>query len=372
MTTQVKLQLTDTQASSLVSTLKIANTACNYISSIAWNTRTFGKFQLQKLVYREVRDRFPLTAQMVIRCIAKVTDAYKLDRNTKRTFKSLGSIAYDARILSWKLEQHKVSIWTVDGRQKIIFACYPRAFELLSGRRGESDLCLIDDKFYLLTSCEVVDPIPTDVTDFLGIDMGIKNIASDSDGNQYAGGQINGLRYRHARLRQRLQSKGTKSACRLLIKRRHKETRFAKQENHRISKELVGRAKDTGRGIAVEDLTGIRTRVTVHKAQRRQHSSWSFRDLRTKITYKAILAGVPVMFVDPRNTSRTCPLCGCINKHNRSNQSTFLCVSCGYFANADTNAAENIRRVAVNRPNVSMPLSGCSIRDKLPDLSGSS
>lgn len=356
LTAKVKLQPTDAQADGLQRTLAVANAACDHISDVAWNTRTFGKFQLQKLVYRGVRDNFALTAQVVIRCIAKVADAYKLDRQAKRTFKPTGSIAYDARILSWKLEQHEVSIWTVDGRQRIPFVCHPRALELLGGERGESDLGLIDGEFYLFTSCEVSEPTPADVTDFLGVDLGIVNIASDSDGNQYAGGKVNGLRQRHARLRQKLQSKGTKSARRLLKKRRRKESRFAKHENHRIAKELVARAKDTGRGIALEELTGIRQRVTVRKAQRRQQSSWSFNDLRQKIAYKAQLAGVIVVAVDPHNTSRTCPICGHIDKRNRPNQSTFSCVSCGHFANADTNAAENIRsRAVVNLPHVSTP-----------------
>jgi hypothetical protein len=60
------------------------------------------------------------------------------------------------------------------------------------------------------------------------------------------------------------------------------------------------------------------------------------------IEYKARLAGVRVQAVDPRNTSRLCPLCGCIDKANRKTQSEFLCVGCGYAANADINAARNI------------------------------
>lgn len=354
LTAKVKLQPADAQADSLKRTLEAANAACNYISGVAWDTRTFGKFQIQKIVYQDVRKAFDLTAQLVIRCIAKVTDAYKLDRETKRTFRPHGSIAFDSRILSWKLDQNEISIWTVDGRQKIAFVCHPRAKELLAGDRGESDLCLIDGNFYLFTSCEVDEPSPSDVDDFLGVDLGIKNIASDSDGNRYSGAHVNGLRKRYDRLRAKLQSKQTKSAKRLLKRRSRKEKRFAKDVNHKISKELVERAKDTGRGIALEDLKGIRQRVTVRKAQRRQHSSWSFYDLRTKIEYKALLHGVPFVLVDPRNTSRACAACGCIDKANRKNQSDFLCVSCGHSANADTNAATVIsRRAVVNQPHVS-------------------
>jgi IS605 OrfB family transposase len=148
-----------------------------------------------------------------------------------------------------------------------------------------------------------------------------------------------------------LQRKGTQAARRLLKKRRRKEKRMASQKNHEISKRIVEKAQRHSLGIALEELTGIRERTTVRKSQRRQQSSWAFHDLRQKIEYKARLAGVPVVLVDPRNTSRTCPACGCVDKANRPHQSTFLCVGCGYFAPADSNAAVNIgRRAAVNQP----------------------
>lgn len=353
LTAKVKLQSTEAQADSLKRTLEASNAACNRISEVAWDTRTFGKFAIQKIVYHDIKDEFGLNAQVVIRCISKVCDAYKLDKKTKRTFRHDGSIAFDSRILSWKIDASQVSIWTIDGREKIPFLAHDKAKELLSGARGESDLCLIDGDFYLFTSCEVDEPEPSDVDDFLGVDMGIKNIASDSDGNHYSSGQVNGLRKRHAKLRAKLQSKGTKSAKRLLKKRKRKERRFAKDVNHCISKGIVERAADTGRGIAVEDLTGIRERVMVRKAQRRQHHSWAFYDLRMKLAYKAQLHGVPLVLVDPRNTSKACNNCGCIDKRNRKTQADFLCVSCGHSANADTNAALNIRsRAIVNWPNV--------------------
>lgn len=357
LTAKVKLIPTEAQADCLKRTLETANSACDFISDIAWANRVFGKFQVQKLVYHEVKAVFDLTAQLIIRCIAKVTDAYKLDKRVKREFQPLGSIAFDSRILSWNLDKNTVSIWTVNGRIKhLSFVCHDRAKELLSGDRGESDLCLIDGEFYLFTSCEVNEPTPKDVDDFLGVDLGIKNIASDSDGKQYAGNKVNSLRKRHLKLRAKLQSKGTKSAKRLLKKRSRKEKRFAKDVNHQIAKQIVECAKDTGRGIALEDLTGIRERVTVRKAQRSQHYAWSFHDLRAKIEYKAQLHGVPLVLVDPRNTSKACNACGCIDSANRKNQATFMCVSCGHSANADTNAALNIRvrgRAAVNRPYVS-------------------
>jgi putative transposase len=308
---------------------------------------------------------------MVVRAIAKVADAYKLDKKSKRTFKSLGSIAYDDRLLRYY--ESEVSIWTVTGRERIPFACDERAEERLRFRRGESDLAYREGQWYLLATVDVDEPPTGTPEDWLGVDLGIKNIAADSDGHSYSGSRIEQLRHRYARIRTKLQAKQSKSAKRLLKKRRRKERRMARDINHRISKEIVRRAQDTGRDISLEDLKGIHGRIMVRKPQRRTMHSWSFAQLGQFVEYKAKLAGVPVLFVDPRNTSRTCPKCGSVDKRNRPNRDTFSCVSSSFAGEADTVAAENIRRAAVNQPNVVCDVSfAISHNYKLPALAGNS
>lgn len=121
--------------------------------------------------------------------------------------------------------------------------------------------------------------------------------------------------------------------------------------NHNLSKRIVAKAERTKRAIALEDLTHIRTRVRARRSQRATLHSWAFFQLRTFIAYKAALVGVPVHFVDPRNTSRTCPACGCIDKANRNTQASFVCTSCGLAGPADVIAAGNIsRRAPVSVP----------------------
>ena len=347
---QVKLQPSTEQRQALLQTLETVNNAANYISKHAWDTKTFRQFDLHHALYYNIRQTFKLTAQLVIRVLSKVTDSYKVDRKTMRVFRKHGGIAYDKRILSWKLAQQMVSIWTVGGRATIRFAAGVKQLQLLEYISGEADLIYRDGEFYLHQVCEMEEPPPGDVKEFLGVDLGIKNIAVDSDGQVFAGGQVNGLRKRHAKLRAKLQSKGTKAATRLLKKRSKKEQRFANHVNHCISKRIVGKAKDTGRGIALEDLKGIRGRVAVRKAERRQHSSWAFADLRAKIEYKARLSGIPVVAVDPRHTSQTCPACGSIDRLNRPSQSLFSCISCGFVGHSDTIAAGNIASRAACKP----------------------
>jgi putative transposase len=353
---QLKLQPTSQQADALRRTVETANAACDSISSVAWETRTFGKFALQKLCYQDVRETFGLSAQMVIRALAKVGDAYKLDKQTKRTFRPLASIAYDDRILSFALPASSISIWTVDGRQSIPFVCGERQRRMLATRQGESDLLYHRGAWYLLVTCEVQEPTPQDVDDVLGIDLGVTNIASDSDGTIHSSRQVNNVRYRHRRLRTKLQKLGTKAARRRLKQLAGQERRFARDVNHTISKRIVETAERTKRALSLEDLKGIRTRVRARRQQRAQLHSWSFAQLRSFIGYKARRTGIPVVLIDPRNTSRRCPWCGHTDKANRPNQSTFRCVSCGCAGHADTIAAENIRalgRAAVMQPHVS-------------------
>lgn len=371
ITVAVKLQPNSEQDPSLVATTERANAACNRISKVAWDAQVFGQYALHKLAYADVREVFGLTAQVVVRCISKVADAYKLDKRTQRVFRLHGAISYDDRILRWY--PGGVSIWTLNGRQRIPYVCDDRTRALLVNRQGESDLVYRDGMFFLYATVNVEEPPVGEPTEFLGVDMGIAQIATTSDGDAFAGAHLNSLRIRHNRLRKRLQRKGTKSAKRLLVKRRRKEARFAKNTNHVISKRIVRLAEGTGRGTAVEQLTGIRDRITAPRPRRRTLHSWSFADLRQKIEYKACMAGVRVVAVDPRNTSRQCACCGHVAKENRRSQSEFLCVSCGFVANADYNAAINIgRRAVVNPPYVGGEGVSLLATHKLPALAGGS
>jgi len=347
LSVQLKLLPTPEQADALTRTLAAANAACDYISQVAWETKTFRQFAVHKLVYQSVRETFGLAAQMAVRCIAKVADAYKLDKKVQRSFAPHGAIAYDDRILSFALPKSEVSLWTLDGRHAIPFVCGERQRQVLASRRGETDLVLVGSTWYLFAPYDIEAPEPIDVAGVLGIDLGVTNIATDSDGDIHSGTAMKNVRYRHRRLRQKLQRTGTHGSRRRLRKLAGQERRFAKHVNHCLSKEIVAKAKRTKRAIALEDLTHIRTRVRARRSQRATLHRWAFFQLRAFLVYKAALAGVPVHFVDPRNTSRTCPACGCIDKNNRKTQASFVCTSCGFAGPADVIAAGNISSRAV-------------------------
>jgi IS605 OrfB family transposase len=290
------------------------------------------------MCYLSIRETYKLSAQLAIRVIAKVGDAYKLDTTTLRTFRRHGSIAYDDRILSWALPGRKVSIWTLDGRLSIPFQTGERQLAFLAYQQGESDLVYRKGEWYLFATCDIPEPTEQEVDDVLGVDLGIVNLATDSDGKRSNGKHVERNRQWYDGRKRALQSVGTKSAKRRLRHLSGRQRRYQKDVNHGISKCLVAKAEHTKRAIGLEELTHIRKRARVTgPMQRARHSNWAFAQLRAFIAYKAKMAGVRVVVIDPAYTSQECH-------------------SCGHTAPAGYNAALNIReRAAVIQPMVSNP-----------------
>lgn len=366
---QVKLLPTLVQAAALAQTLRRCNETARMVAEMAWARGIFGRIALQKAVYAEVK-ACGLSAQPAIHVIRKVSDAYTTVRAQVRdgrrpeqsrpvSFRLDASQGFDDRCLSWQHDRRTVSIWTVRGRMKdVAFVGLPEHLGMLAAfRKGETDLVYRAGKWFLVATCEVSPAEVNKKPDgWLGVDLGIVNIATDSDGTVHAGKALNRYRRRQQRLRRRLQEKGTKSAKRLLRLRRRREKRAVAQVNHTIAKRIVAEAERTGRGVALEDLTGIRDRVRLRKPQRVTLHSWAFWQLGAFVAYKAGSVGVPVVFVDPWYTSQTCAECGHTEGRNRVSQSRFVCRSCGVVAHADWNAARNIADrgaacwAAVNQP----------------------
>jgi len=347
-------------ADALAATLRACNRAANRISQIAYRTGKVRRNELQKETYYALKADFNLGAQPAVRTIKKVCDAYatlrgniksgRLSGKARRKaeskpiqFREDAAQPYDDRILTWNLDQRTVSIWTIAGRIKNIpFVCSEEATKLLASRKGESDLVMRDGVFFLIATIEVDEPPGYEPDGWLGVDLGIVNIATTSDGQILAGRRLNRYRKRRRDLRRKLQAKKTKAAKRRLKAIRHREARHAANENHKIAKRIVHTAERTSRGIALEDLKGIRQRVTARKDQRARLHSWAFAQLAAFVEYKARRGGVPVVHVDPRNTSRQCSECWHTHRTNRVSQAWFACRSCGSVMHADHNASRNI------------------------------
>jgi putative transposase len=349
----IQLKPTPEQAALLKATLETCNRACNWIAGEGFKAGIIKQFALHKLCYYDAKKQFDLSAQMTVRSIAKVADAYKVGPKTKtRTFRPDSAQPYDHQIFRFK-KGDVVSIWLLGGRQAIPFVCGERQRALLKHRKGEVDLMLIRGKWYVACVCDIPDPADIKPNGVLGVDLGIVNLAFDSDGTCYSGSGIEEQRRIHSHRRANLQKNGSKSARRKLHKLKGKQARFQKNTNHVISKKIVQAAQRSQSSIALEDLTGIRDGVKARRRHRNKLHNWGFAQLRQFIAYKAKQLGIPLVFVNPRNTSRECPVCHAIDKANRPSQSVFSCISCGHSGIADYIAAQNIRaRAVINQPMV--------------------
>lgn len=120
---------------------------------------------------------------------------------------------------------------------KIRFGCSDQQHTILAAyRQGESDLVHRDGMWFLYATCDLPDTPTQEPDGWLGVDLGIANLATDSDGTRHCGKGMSRVRHRNQRLRAKLQAIGSKSAKRLLKARRRKETRFAADTNHTIAK----------------------------------------------------------------------------------------------------------------------------------------
>ncbi len=367
LTMQTQLLPTPEQVASLEATMRAFNAAADWLAGEAFARKTANKIALQKLYYTTLRERFDLSAQMAVRCIAQVCEAYKRDKTRRPRFRPFASVPYDQRLMSFK-GLDRVSLLTLSGRILVPFIMGRYQLERFTAAKGQCDLVRRKDgKWFLLVTVDLPGGTKTPATDFIGVDLGVANIATDSDGEQYSGAAIEACRIRNHDLRRSLQKAAAGRRRRGLrprnIRRKLKslagrEARFRKDVSHVISKSLVAKAKGTGRGIALEDLKGIRDRTRFRKAQRAKMGGWAFHQLRGFIEYKAKREGVDLVLVDPKNTSRECSCCGHTTKANRPLQAEFRCVACGHADHADVNAARNIRsraRALVNAPKVSEP-----------------
>ncbi len=342
----------------LTATMQTCNAAASWIARVCWDEAITNTNTAHHRVYGATRERFGLAAQLAINARAKAVEAVKSVKAKKREtcpqFGARGSVRYDARCFSFTPLDH-VSLLTVAGRVTCRMLLGPRQHAMLTDpawASGGADLVWRHHRYYLHVTQSRQAPDVTATPDVIGVDLGIVNVAVDSDGQVFTGEQVRKVRAHYKTQREGLQKVGTKSAKRKAKRLSGREARFQSDVNHCISKALVAKATSARKALALEDLTGIRDRITVRRVHRYERHSWAFYQLRTYIQYKADNAGVRVTLVNPAYTSVTCPECGHCAKANRRSQAEFLCQACGYTANADFVGARNIQTVAVNQPMV--------------------
>jgi len=341
-TVRCKLEVDPQQALVLRETMARFAAACQDIHQVALQNRTTNKVTVHHLCYRTIKARYGLQANLVIRAIARVCEAMRPDPERQRTFRPT-SVSLDQRTFRWIPEKESVSVSTHAGRLVLPVRIGQYQRDLLAGQNPTSATLVYSKRkrqfnIHIVISTAVPEP---QGTRFVGVDRGLKNLATTSDGLMFPGGAILARRKHFRRLRESLQRKGTKSAKRRLRRLSGKERRWMRDVNHTLAKRIVESLKP-GNVLVLEDLKYIRQRIRAAKKLRPDLHSWAFGQIQAFLEYKALARGIPVLYVDPRNTSRQCPRCGHIDRENRLIQSTFRCQACGFQHHADVVASINI------------------------------
>jgi IS605 OrfB family transposase len=325
--------------------------ACNETLAYALATGKRHKFGLSHDLYRVVKPKYGLIANVAVRVFDRV--AHALAANHVKAFRPT-SLICDNQTLRYIEAAETVSISTCSGRRKIplILGNYHRP--LLAGfKYGYGSTLSVDRKGRFWVNIVITLPdVPAGGTEPLGVDLGIKRIATLSNGVTFSGRTLNRKRERYARTKASLQRKGTNGAKRLLKRLAGRELRFQRDMNHNISKQIVALARESDSYLVMENLTGIGHRgAKKGKHFRRMVGRWNFYTLKQFIAYKAAEAGVRLVTVDPRYTSKTCPYCGHLGHREKLK---FTCFTCGLVGDADLVGAFNIaaKGAQVDRPEV--------------------
>ncbi len=333
----------------------------------AHTEQTANRAKLHHAVYREARSRFSLPAdyaRMAVNAAVSLARSYYGQRRSRHfrrvSFPKVnGNQGIGLGVNAYKVVQSNnrfVLRVSTGKRGKYVWLplCVPTKYhDRLLLARGDAKLFKRGDDWYVSLPIRVT-PTPA-VRDgessslpeqtFIGVDLGIVRLATVSTPDNvvyFSGKEARRKREHFADLRRRYQRHHRTDRVKA---QKGKERRWMRDLNHKISTSIVEIAlRYESPVIVLESLDGIRNRLKASKRFNRMMSSWAFRQLIDFIEYKAARYGIPVVFVDPRGTSRTCPQCGHSSRSNRPTQSSFRCVACGYRDNADAVAAINIAR----------------------------
>lgn len=337
LTAQIKLLPTEEQEEFLQSTMK------EYISCINDLVDYFlGQGKVPKMSTKDFQAVLP--SALKCQALVDAKSVHKKSRKTKRQH------VLKKKVAVWNNQNYRIGenkilfpVWNNRSTQISVKAEIPQDLlaSLASSKLGTLRITKKRNKYIAQIAYEKPEPITVIEPKTMGIDLGIKcpAVAVTSDGKVkfFGNGRENKfVRRRYKSKRKKLQKKKKMKAVQKLG---NKEQRWMKNKDHEISRQIVDFAIENHIGtIKLESLSGIRS--TTRTSRKNNHSlhSWSFYRLSQYIEYKANLAGIRVVYVDPRYTSQTCPKCG---KRNHAKDRRYQC-SCGYHGHRDLVGARNI------------------------------
>lgn len=357
--------------------------ACNFVSQYVFDHGfVLNSYQLQKILYADVRVQFGLKAQMAVSVFRTVTARYKTVLEQLRQhpyrYQEDGVTHTFQKDLDWLWrpvqfhrpqvdlvrsrdycflqKEHKLSLNTLGNRIKVDYAdnCWPEYFDG-TWTFGTGKIVSLNGNWYfhIPVSKEADKPLERDeIQHVVGIDRGLRFLTTTYDEKGKcaftSGKEVLRKRQKFLARRKELQSKHTWSSYRKLKELSGRENRWMSDVNHQIAKTLVD-TYGPNTLFVIEDLTNVSfddKNLQRGAKQNNEIRSWAFYQLEQFLTYKAEDNHCKVLKVSAKYTSQRCPKCGCVHKANRDHANhRYVCDKCGYQSNDDRVGAMNIQNL---------------------------
>jgi IS605 OrfB family transposase len=359
----VKLKIDEGIKSRIVKTLESHSLAFNEASSIKFNKKLKNNIvDLHREFYTKFRKNNPESlADYTIHAENECLSAYRSVKSNKHKIdkpieKRKLSCRLNKHLYSLDLSNKTIKLSCVGGKRVLIKLDFYSKIEELFDKYPVADplIYIKDNDLYLAFSFKINESPHLINKTAIGVDLGIKRIASISDGrilqDKHYLKNKRKLRFLKRQLKSTANTKKSRSAKKHLKKIRRKEANQTRDFTHRVCKEIL---KTNANTIILEDLTRIKNPKNKNKKKYQNLNKISqvpFFKIRTFLTYKARLQNKEVEVINPAYTSQTCSQC---HKIGSRNGESFKCPHCGFEAHADVNAAKNIG-AAVNLPEKSV------------------
>jgi putative transposase len=328
--------------------------------------------RLHESIYGELRRKFrDYPSHYIYTAITVALGMYKSYRRISRrrnhvkppSIEWLKAVLLDDTHLFW-FSWGSLKIATHKGHLTIPFKLHNHAEKFSGWQVKGSRIIVLDDEYYLhVTFRKAIEE--KEYEGLLGIDVNEKSIdlaIIKSDKVRFVKIDISEAKYirdRYFKKRQSIQRKTRGEVkARLLAK-------YSKRERWRVDAILHKASKIIAEIVAgekvkpiMEKLKNMRERMKYGRRMNRRLHSMPFRKIQFSISYKSIERGYKPVYVDARNTSRMCPICGELNKPNGH---TYKCKKCGFQADRHIAATWNIAaKLQMCRP---LPLAAKAINE---------
>ena len=321
----------------------------DWLNAIAQLREKPNRANLHRFAYKRIRSEHPqLHSNVVQDAMNLAIEIYRSWLKKGGSFPEFHSDVIYFKGVDVKIENNGLVV-PLMGERVYLPLYVPKKFKkYLQYKHGRVAIKRIDKDWYAFVSINVPEKEPIKPIGTIGVDLGYYNllVASDEKGREVMRVQGDVL-IKHKEHLERLTARRQQRLMKRFgtyAKTNHKDRKFVDDLNHKIAKELVLKAKQLNRAIVLEKLKGLKGQKRSKRLRKILHR-WSYADLVAKIVYKARLHGVPVIFVSPRGTSKTCSNCGYYVKGFK-NERVFRCPKCGFQLDRDLNAARNIAKRA--------------------------